>query len=918
MKKFSVLFMLFIVVTIAFSSASVNITFATHTTIIAWSKEPPADPSYEVHPGAPNEYHWNGYTAKWLNFTVENNGPDAIKEIKLAFRKDLNGNSYFNFTSTRQKEGWSAIPDEFGPNKCPTVIWFRAEDSEYYIKKGEIARFDIFMTEGPKDECSYNIDIWTIDAGYPSETNRHELFVLIDNHLPTVEIICPRNGTVFQEGEIVWINATATDIEGAHPSGIMKIELWFVYIEKGKPPSSPTYVGLMKYDSAKKVYWWKTDAQHLLDEAWHKAVALAYDYAENKKESAPIMFFWYRPGPPGEPVAAYTVDPCFLEKKPVGHVDSTVKVEVTVHTGFLPYTQVLVKFDELVIGNGTTDAFGQIYLNIEFKVPETPRGVYKISASDGKTKISTDFTVIPWMWIDKREGVVGDEVAVTGKGFAKNVDVEVIYRDVSFGKVYWDWALEWIDETAKLEWRPNLDNLTLGKAKTDDGGTFTFKFKIPQSYGGMHPIFGKEVISGVRSGWMPEYPQATSFKVKTKIWTEPAIGLSGQYVRLYGEGLPLPEYIEKLYDCKTKTTTTQEHNWYLVIDFGPNKYWIFEKGTILNNEFDLAWLQKLYFPFAYYTSRSDQTAPLWNGKLYWLDSQNQYHIGSPFLKVPALMPSDYEIALYQFDLKTETDVRKFEATTTFTILKDPLHVRVHSGAIYFPGEKIAVHAEIDVDGSATDPTTILFTLYREETIVTDLTSKRIDTGLYMAAFTCPETAGNYFIKVNVTKAYPGFTLAGFGASGFIVSPTLNGFNAILTGIKDDIATINTNIGAIKLNLSDIGAKLTSVEGSMATIETKIGTVNASLNDIGATILLIDRNTVEIRTVVGDIQGKVTSIQGKNVEIETNLGKTSTTIDSIKMDTDLQTRSVALYTGLALVAAISAIIAAALIWKKLFT
>jgi len=999
MKKFLAMA---IMLTIAIDLASINITFASHTATVAWAKEPPIDPTYPPHPGAANEYYWNGYTPKWITFTVKNNGPDQIKEIKIVFEKDAIGNSNFNFSQTSQnKTGWYATPDEFGPNKRPTVLYFRTDSLNYTIQVGETVSFGLFMTQGP-GECRHNIDVWTVDAGSPPLTNFYELFILVDNHLPTVQIIYPANGTIFQDGDIVWVNATASDTEGLHPSGIKKVELWFTYIEKtGTSPL--TYIDIMKYDSIKKVYWWKTTGDKLRDEAWYKATAMAYDYAENKNESAPIMFFWFKPKPP---LRVYTTDLCFLLGQPVGHVGSNAKIEAK--SGFKPYSEVTVTFDTTELGKNTTDRFGAFELS--FQVPEVPRRVdptnltktlpYDITLTSGQITNKTSFTVIPWVWIAPNDGYADDTVNITGKGFNKNVDVDVIYRDISLGKPpVWEWAFEWDEwndamgmKGIKLVWKPQLDDLTLtptvNPPKTDAKGTFTFRFKIPKSYGGYHPVYAIERATRVRSGWLPgvtpppkppdpaepdpkvaAYSQAAFFKVNTKVWAEQTAGLSGQYVTIKASGLPLPVYSNKTYDCRTKVTITDEHNWTLALDFGPNKYWVFEKGFILNNEFDYAWASKLYLPFAYNFSHTDPTSPIWNGTLCWRDAEGQYHEGSQFLKVPALSPGNYEISIYQFNMQTHKDETQYKAATSFMVLKDPIYVRVNTGTLYFAGENITVYAEIDLDGAATDPTAISLRLYREDAFLTSLTAKRVDTGLYTASFTCPPQKGNYFIKVNATKAFEGFALSGFGVSGFIVSPTLDGFNAALTAISGDIATINTNVGTIVLNLTAINAKIASIDngiatiltdlgemrasvdtlkvrlasiegglatiqtsigdiktdiaaikgqiislsGDTATIKTDIGTVKTTLDDIHARIILVDANTVTIKTDIGDIQGKVTSIQGKTVEIQTSIGSISPTLDSIKTETGLQPTSLAL----SLIAALSAIIAAILIFRKLY-
>lgn len=966
-----------IILLIAIGLASVRITFATHTATVAWVKESPLDPTYPPHPGAPNEYHWNGYTPKWINFTVANNAnSDPIREIKAVFMKDAEGNSYFNFSQTRQNvTGWYATPDEFGPNKRPTVIYFRTDSSQNYIQAGQTGRFDFFMTEGPKEECSHNVDVWTVDAGSATvinpATNYYELFIMVDNHLPAIEITYPANGTIFKDGETVWVNATATDTEGLHPSAIKKVELWFNYIEKNGT-STRIFIDLMKYDAVRKVYWWKTTSGKLRNEAWHKATAIAYDYAENTKESVPVSFFWFIPRPI---ISIKNLDPCFLQNTSVGHVGSNVRLDVW--TGFKPSSTVTVYFGTINVGGNTTNTFGNFTLT--FQVPETPRNVslldstktlpYTIRVTDGTITNVTSFTVVPWMWIDTKEAFVGDQVTVTGKGFAASADVNILYRDVDLGTVYWDWGLEWSQDATKFEWKPYLGNLTMGKVRTNTDGTLTLTFNVPESYGGFHPIYGKEATSGVRSGWLAgvtptpspdnSYPQAAFLKVKTRVWITEMAGLGGQYITIEASGLPLAEYSNKTYNCLTRTTTVDNHNWTLAIDFGPSNRWVFEKGFILNNEFDYAWSSKLYLPFAYYYNHADPASLSWNGTLCWRDAQGQYYKGSQFLKVPSFMPDNYEVYIYQFNIQTLQDDVQYKAATTFLALKDPLYVRVSTGTLYFAGENVTAYAETDLDGIITDPTAISFYLYREDTFITSLTPKRLDTGIYAAMFTCPSTKGNYFIKVNATKTFGDFEQSGFGISSFAVSPTLDGFNATLTALSGGLATIQTTIGQISANISQINGQIANVEGriatintdigqiktdistingklaqidtvittlsdlngkivtmgtNIATIQTDVGTIKITLDSINTQIVAVGTNTVEIKTALGDIQGTITSIQGKTVDIQTSIGKVTTTADSIKTDTGLQTTSLAL----SLIAALAAIIAAVLIFRKLYT
>jgi archaellum component FlaC len=436
--------------------------------------------------------------------------------------------------------------------------------------------------------------------------------------------------------------------------------------------------------------------------------------------------------------------------------------------------------------------------------------------------------------------------------------------------------------------------------------------------------------------------------VNTKVWIDRDTALSGQYVNIYATGLPLPEFHNSTYYCKTGGTIKDDHNWALALDFGPNnasasnKYWVFEKGTILNNEFDYAWFMQLYLPFAYWFNHQAPTSPTWAGTLYWKDAQGEFHTGSQFLKVPVVLPGAYTISLYEFNMQTDKDDQQYLATTSVNVIKDPLYVRASAGTLYFKGENVTAYAEIDLDGTATNPTDISFMLYHEDTFVTSLTSKAITEGLYAATFTCPSETGNYFVKVSATKALGGGNaLSGFGATSFTVSPTLDGLNATLTAVSSGIATINSTVGTLTLNLNDVKGTVTKIDGNVATIETDIGnieadvstiksqlvtvnnneatimtalgTVTTKLDNIGTQITQISADQVLIKTTVGDIKGTITSVNADTTNIKTSIGELSAKTDSIKAQAG---NPVGI--GLSVIAAVAAIVAAILIFRKLYT
>jgi septal ring factor EnvC (AmiA/AmiB activator) len=600
----------------------------------------------------------------------------------------------------------------------------------------------------------------------------------------------------------------------------------------------------------------------------------------------------YASNPPSQQINAYTTDPCFLQNQSVGHVDSNITIDINIETEFQPNQTITIKFSDTAIPipptqPEKTDQSGSINLSLVFKVPEVPRDAYPITVSDGNTTKNTSFTVIPWMWIDKKDGFVGDPATVTGTGFAANVNVSTLYRDVSFGAIHYDWAQEWSDEGFKFEWEPYLGNLNLGTATTNANGTFSFTFTVPESYGGYHPIYGQETVSCVRSGWMPCYPQSAFFSVKTKAWTETTIGPSGQYITLKAYGLPLPVYSSRTFDCRTQQNTTEERNWTLVIDFGPDKQCVSEKSFILNNEFDPAWASRTYLPFGYYYSTKNCTlSRVWNGTLCWLDAQGQYHEGSHFLKTPALMPGNYTITIYEHNVKTDQDETQYQATAPYTILKDQLNVRVTTGSLHLKNESATVYVETDLDGNPTDPTTLSIQLYQEQTLLQTLDPTRVDTGTYTASFTTPDD-GNYLIKAYATKAFTDFTLNGLGISSFTANPTLEGFNATLTQLNGNIATIQTSLQQITADLSQLNPQITSIQGGIATITTDIGQIKANMSLINPTLTNIQGQIATIHTDVGDIKAstsqinlQLASIQGGIATITSGIGEINANVSLI--------------------------------------
>jgi len=96
-------------------------------------------------------------------------------------------------------------------------------------------------------------------------------------------------------------------------------------------------------------------------------------------------------------------------------------------------------------------------------VPEMPAGDYDVTAEGPQTKKEDagrlSFQIGPYMALSPSEGHVGTDVKITGRGFAVDQDVHIMY-----------------------------DGNQMTTAETDDGGNFQAGFTVPGSHYGEHSV----------------------------------------------------------------------------------------------------------------------------------------------------------------------------------------------------------------------------------------------------------------------------------------------------------------------------------------------------------------------------------------------------------------------------------------------
>jgi hypothetical protein len=531
----------------------------------------------------------------------------------------------------------------------------------------------------------------------------------------------------------------------------------------------------------------------------------------------------------------------------------------------------------------------------------------------------TDFAPDETVQVMWNMSVTGDFVAV-GDGAQQNfslvlcnsitADSETIYLDGVIQTRNVDYTIDYTTGVITFTASPSAKvvvtadyelKIRLAEASTDGDGNFTATFMVPESYAGYHTVYAFDETGN----------NATDiFEV------EPQIVLSS-----------------------TK---------------GPPEAWVTVSGTgYAANENVFITASIFGYPGGGFPEESSAPAVT-----------DAYGTFAEAIALPSSM-NLFDVLMSGYPampivIWAEDDVGNYSISFYIAVLwchSEPssIEVDVEVGEFYFPGEVITVYASTSVDGLPTDVDDLEFLAYYETlgpvSMSHFLPIVHVDTGLYAVTTTIKGDvdAGNYLFKVWANKTtywegevvggpwwfdwltyfhsvdpmiglawdkfgntYDGYwpvTINGVGVEGFIISPTLMGMNATLVRIEGDVATINTNIGPILLNLITINAELISIENDLAIINSTLGEINVKLDDINATLVALhgtvatietDIGTIEtdignlqlavtsiegdtaiIDTALGTIQGRITSIEGDTATIETDIGTVKTDVSDVK-------------------------------------
>jgi len=257
-----------------------------------------------------------------------------------------------------------------------------------------------------------------------------------------------------------------------------------------------------------------------------------------------------------------------------------------------------------------------------------------------------------------------------------------------------------------------------------------------------------------------------------------------------------------------------------------------------------------------------------------------------------------------------------EATFTVTgasdIEMDVLAVEMDVGSIHFRAETAEFYVLTTLNGAPVDVTEITATIHKPDRTTETLTAEHIAASIYLITYNIPAnaSAGTYTLSVQANVD----SVNGASLRSFLVSLTLTDWSAILLAVKDGVATVQTDIGVIKMDLASTDAKIVATQGDVVTIQTDVGEIKTDVAYIkpivensNATVVTIDGDIATVKTVVGEIQGTITSIQEGVAIVKTNVGEVKA--DLPDLDGTTSTLSSISTTGLSVSSILSGIVAA---------
>lgn len=209
-----------------------------------------------------------------------------------------------------------------------------------------------------------------------------------------------------------------------------------------------------------------------------------------------------------------------------------------------------------------------------------------------------------------------------------------------------------------------------------------------------------------------------------------------------------------------------------------------------------------------------------------------------------------------------------------------LDISVDTSDMYFPYQMATFDVLYSYQGALVDPTerqVEVFGTFRHGAPWID--EERISQGFYRYSTTFPGApAAPVTLVVNASVQIDYTFCHGVEMKSLPTGASIDGINAYLESITDDIAWISSAVGDLQFNLAALDAKVVDVDGDVATIGTNVGLIKTDLETINGVVSVISGNVATIQTDLGivkvdvaDIRAQVTEINGRTATIHTDIG-----------------------------------------------
>ena len=204
----------------------------------------------------------------------------------------------------------------------------------------------------------------------------------------------------------------------------------------------------------------------------------------------------------------------------LGQVGDTVTI---VGSGFTASQVVTVTFDAVAVATTPASVITNILgsFSATFTVPEGAKGSRTVRAQTLLESATATYTISPKLTVTPVTGGVGDQVTVSGTGFAASQVVTVTFDAVAV-------------------------TTTPATVTTNTSGSFTATFTIPASSRGAHTVKAQDTSLNAATA---------IFTVGPKIALSPATGPAGITVTIVGSGFGASQTVTITYGTTAVTTT---------------------------------------------------------------------------------------------------------------------------------------------------------------------------------------------------------------------------------------------------------------------------------------------------------------------------------------------------------------------------